>query len=140
MKILIAADGSHYTKRALAYLAAHDEWLGTQHSYTVVHCVAAIPHRAAVFQGLEQVRTYYEDDAEIIFKPIRAFFAMHGIEAKFVLYIGRVAINIAKLAQRGNFDLLLMGSHGHGATAGLVMGSIATKVLSLCTTPVLLVR
>jgi hypothetical protein len=28
MKILIAADGSPYTKRMLAYLAAHDEWLG----------------------------------------------------------------------------------------------------------------
>ena len=140
MKILIAADGSHYTKRTLAYLAAHDEWLGPQHSYTVVHCVAAIPHRAAVFQSLEQVRTYYEDDAEIIFKPIRAFFAMHDIEAKFVLHIGQVAVNIAKLAKRGNFDLLLMGSHGRGAAAGLVMGSVATKVLSLCTTPVLLVR
>ena len=36
MKILIAADGSPYTKRVLAYLAAHDEWLGPQHTYAVV--------------------------------------------------------------------------------------------------------
>ena len=28
MKILVAADGSPYTKRMLAYVAAHDEWLG----------------------------------------------------------------------------------------------------------------
>ena len=28
MKILIAADGSVYTKRMLAFVAAHDEWLG----------------------------------------------------------------------------------------------------------------
>lgn len=27
MKILVAADGSSYTKRMLAYLAVHDEWL-----------------------------------------------------------------------------------------------------------------
>lgn len=140
MKILIAADGSRYTKRMLAYLAAHDEWLGAQHAYTVVHSVAAIPHRAAAFLGSEDVKSYYEDDAETVFKPIRAFFAMHGIRAKFVLHIGRPAVNIAKLAERGRFDLLLMGTHGHGAAAGLVMGSVATKVLSLCTTPVLLVR
>lgn len=140
MKILIAADGSHYTKRMLAYLAAHDEWLGAQHAYTVVHSVAAIPHRAATFLDREQLRSYYEDDGETVFKPIRAFFAMHGIKAKFVLRIGPAAATIAKLAEQGRFDLLLMGSHGHGAAAGLVMGSVATKVLSLCATPVLLVR
>ena len=140
MKILIAADGSPYTKRMLAYLAAHDEWLGAQHAYTVIHCVAAVPHRAAAFLDREQVRSFYEDDAEAVFKPIRAFFAMHGTKAKFVLRIGPAAANIAKLVERGRFDLLLMGSQGHGAAAGLVMGSVVTKVLSLCSTPVLLVR
>lgn len=140
MKILIAADGSPHTKRALAYLAAHDEWLGAHHAYTVIHGVAAIPHPAAAFLDREQVRSFYEDDAEVVLEPIRAFFAMHGVQAKFVMRIGPVAAAIAKLAQQGGFDLLLMGSHGHGAAAGLVLGSVATKVLSLCTTPVLLVR
>lgn len=140
MKILIAADGSPYTKRLLAYLAAHDEWLGAQHAYTVIHAVPAIPHRAAAFLDRDQARTYYEDDAETVFKPIRAFFAMHGIKARFVLRIGPPAATIARLAERGRFDLLLMGSHGHGAVAGLVMGSVATQVLALCATPVLLVR
>ena len=140
MKILIAADGSPYTRRVLAYLAAHDEWLGAQHAYTVVHAVPALPHRAAAFLDRDQVRSCYDDDAETVLRPIRAFFAMHGIKAKFVLRIGAPATIIARLAQRGRFDLLLMGSHGHGAVAGLVLGSVAAKVLSLCTTPVLLVR
>ena len=35
MKILVAVDGSPFTKRMLAYLAAHDEWLGAHHQYTV---------------------------------------------------------------------------------------------------------
>lgn len=140
MKILIAADGSRYTKRVLAYLAAHDDWLGARHAYTVVHAVAPIPHRAAAFLDRQQVRSYYEDDAELVFKPIRAFFAMHGINARFVLRIGPAALTIARLAEQGRFDLLLMGSHGHGAAARLAMGSVATRVLSLCATPVLLVR
>ena len=33
-----------------------------------------------------------------------------------------------------------MGSRGHGALGGLVMGSVATRVLAHCQTPVLLVR
>ena len=35
MKILVAVDGSPFTKKMLAYLAAHDEWLGAHHQYTV---------------------------------------------------------------------------------------------------------
>jgi hypothetical protein len=60
MKILIAADGSDYTKRMLAYLAAHDEWLGAKHEYTVIHVVLAVPHRAAAFVGASVVREFYE--------------------------------------------------------------------------------
>jgi nucleotide-binding universal stress UspA family protein len=44
------------------------------------------------------------------------------------------------LADKGKFDLLMMGSHGHGTLTNLVMGSVATKVLARCSTPVLLVR
>ena len=39
MKILLAVDGSKYTKRMLAYVAAHDEWLGPGHEYTVFNGV-----------------------------------------------------------------------------------------------------
>ena len=48
MKILIAADGSPFTKRMLAYLAAHDEWLGRgPHPYTVLNTLAPGPPRPA---------------------------------------------------------------------------------------------
>ena len=95
---------------------AHDEWLGTQHAYTVIHCVAAVPHRAAAFLDREQVRSFYEDDAEAVFKPIRSFFALHGIEAKFVLRIGPAAANIAKLIER---DASTCCSWGRKGTAPL---------------------
>ena len=47
---------------------------------------------------------------------------------------------IAKQANAGDFDLVMMGSHGHSALGNLVMGSVATKVMAHCGTPVLLVR
>jgi nucleotide-binding universal stress UspA family protein len=140
MKILIAADGSDYTKRMLAYIAAHDEWLGARHSYTVIHGVLAVPHRAAAFVGLKVVHEFYESDAEMVFRPIRAFFAQQGIDAKFVHTVGHVADGIANLANEGKFDLVVMGSRGHGDLANLVLGSVATKVLAKCSVPVLLVR
>jgi nucleotide-binding universal stress UspA family protein len=140
MKILIAVDGSDYTKHMLAYLAAHEEWFGAKHSYTVIHCVLAVPHRAAAFVGQKAVQEYYESDAELVFRPIRAFFAQNGLEATFVHTVGRVGESIAQLAEEGKFELVVMGSHGHGEVLNMVLGSVATKVLAKCSVPVLLVR
>ena len=140
MKILIAVDGSDYTKRMLAYLAAHDEWFGPKHSYTIIHGVLAVPHRAAAFVGQKVVQEYYDSDAETVFRPIRAFFAQQGIEAKFVHTVGHVAESIAELAEEGKFDLVVMGSRGNSDVINLVLGSVATKVLAKCSVPVLLIR
>ncbi len=140
MKILIAVDGSDYTKRMLAYLAAHEEWFGPRHVYTVIHGVLAVPHRAAAFVSQATVREFYESDAEVVFRPIRAFFSQQGLDATFVHTIGHVAESIASLAEEGKFDLVVMGSHGHGEVANLVLGSIATKVLAKCKVPALIIR
>lgn len=140
MKILVAVDGSAYTKRMLAFLAAHDELLGRHHEFTVIHGVLAVPHRAAAFAGAKLVREFYESDAEDVLRPIRAFFAQKGIEATFVHTIGHVADSIAKLAHEGKFDLVVMGSHGHGEMANMVMGSVATRVLARCSVPALIIR
>lgn len=140
MKILIAVDGSVYTRRMLAFLAAHEELLGTRHEYSVIHGVLAVPPRAAAFAGATMVREFYEADAEDVFRPIRAFFAQQGIEAKFVHTVGHVAESIARLADDGKFDMVVMGSRGHGEIVNLVLGSVATKVLAKCSVPVLLIR
>ncbi|MFN9192595.1 MAG: universal stress protein [Pseudomonadota bacterium] len=140
MKILAAVDGSPYTKRMLAYLSAHDEWLGAQHEYTIVHSVPAVPPRAAAVLDKSIVRGYYEDEAETVFKPIRAFFAKRGMKAQFVGRFGAPADAVVALADKGGCDLIVMGSHGHGTLANLVLGSVATKVLASTRVPVLLIR
>lgn len=140
MNILLAADGSPYTKRMLAYVAAHDEWLGTRHRYVVVTAVPGLPPRAASFLDRELVKGFYRDEAEKVFKPIRAFFKQRGIDAEFVSKVGPAADVIARLVSAGTFDLLLMGSHGHGSVANVVMGSVATKLLASSKVPVLLIR
>ena len=140
MKILAAVDGSSYTKRMLGYLTAQAEWLVAGHDITVLTVNAAVPPRAAAALDREMLQSYYEDEAEKVFKPIRSFFAKQGVAATFVRKTGHAADLIAKTAESGKFDLLLLGSHGHGALSGLVMGSVTAKVLASCRTPALLIR
>jgi nucleotide-binding universal stress UspA family protein len=140
MKILAPVDGSSYTKRMLAYVAAHDDWLGGQHSYTVLNVQAAVPPRAAAVIDKADLKAYYETEAEKVFKPIRTFFSKQGIQAQYVAKIGHAAEVISQQADKGGYDLVVLGSHGQSALLNLVMGSVATKVIANCKLPVLLVR
>lgn len=140
MKILVAVDGSRYTKRMLGYLTAHDELLGNRHAYTMLTIVAPLPGRALTVLDKEAVANYYQEEAEKVFKPIRTFFERRGMRAEYVTKVGAAGDLIASTAEKGGYELLIMGSHGHGALRGLVMGSVASKVLANCNTPVLLIR
>ena len=141
MKILVAADGSPYTKRMLAYLAAHDESFGSrQHQFTVLTVVGPIPARAANALSKTIVHEHYAEEAEATFKPIRAFFTKQGLDARFEHRVGNAGEQIAAMARKGKFDLVVMGSHGHGALARLVVGSITGRVLASCEVPVLVIR
>ncbi len=139
MKILLAVDGSPYTKKMLAYLTTHE--LFTQgNEFTVFTAQPALPPRARAAVGKEIVDQYYSDEAEKVLAPVSKFLLRHGIDAKSSWKIGHAGESIAKFADSGKFDLLVMGSHGHGTLVNLVMGSVATQVLAHCRVPVLLVR
>lgn len=140
MKILLAVDGSPYSKKMLAYLSTHEALLSPSHDYALFTVQAALPPRARAAVGKEVVQAYYADECERILAPVAKFLARHGINAKSSWKVGHAGQEIAKLADEGGFDLLIMGSHGHGALANLVMGSVTTQVLAHCKVPVLLVR
>ena len=140
MNILLAVDGSAYTKKMLAYLATHEELLAGTHQYAVLTVQAPLPTRARAALGKEVVDTYHAEEAEKILAPVGKFLARHGVDAKRIFKVGSVGENIAKVADTGKFDLLVMGSHGHGALATLVMGSVTTQVLANSKVPLLIVR
>ena len=140
MKILLAVDGSPYTKKMLAYLTTHEELFGPHNQFTLFTATAALPPRARAAVGKEMAESYYQDEADKVVNPVLKFLKRHGIEAGTVYKVGHPGEQIAKLADSGKFDLVMMGSHGHSALGNLVMGSVATQVLAHCKVPVLLVR
>ena len=140
MKILLAVDGSEFTKKMLAYLTTHDELFGASNKYTLITVQAQLPARARAAVGKDVVETYQREEAEKVLAPVSTFLNRHGIDAKSITKVGHAGEIISKAADSGKFDLLVMGSHGHGSLGNLVMGSVATQVLAHCKVPVLLVR
>ncbi|OIN94415.1 MAG: universal stress protein UspA [Comamonadaceae bacterium CG1_02_60_18] len=140
MKVLLAVDGSAYTKKMLAYLAANDLF-SPNNEYVVLTAQVVLPSQARAALGKELVQKYYEDEGVRVTAPVCKFLARHGVSASKCLWkTGKPGEIIAKLASDGKFDLVVMGSHGHGALMNLVVGSVATEVLASCKVPVLIVR
>jgi nucleotide-binding universal stress UspA family protein len=140
MKILLAVDGSAYTKKMLAYLTTHDEMFGSGNDFTLITVQAPLPPRARSAVGAAAVNEYYEEESTKVTAPVIKLLKRQGLDAKALHKVGSPGEQIAKAADGGKFDLLIMGSHGHSALANLVMGSVATQVLAHCGVPVMLVR
>jgi nucleotide-binding universal stress UspA family protein len=140
MKILLAVDGSQYTKKMLAYLATHEKLFSISNSYTLLTVSPQLPSRARAAAGKGMVETYHREVTKQVLRPVTKFLLRHGIDAKTVAKVGHAGEMISNAADSGKFDLVVMGSHGHGLWANLIMGSVATQVLANCKVPVLLVR
>jgi nucleotide-binding universal stress UspA family protein len=140
MKILLAVDGSPYTQKMLDYLATHPALFGPSHDYTVLTVQPALPPRVRAAVGQEVLDSYYAEETQRILASASTLLASHGIHSQSIGKVGPTGETIAQFADAGGFDLLVMGSHGHGALGNLVMGSVATQVLAHCRVPVLLVR
>lgn len=139
MKVLLALDGSEYARRVLDFVLVHG-WLSTAQPLTVFTVVLSLPHRAAALAGPDITHRYYEDDAQVVLRAARERLDAAGVQARYEWVLGHAGEAIAKKAENEGFELVVMGSHGHGAFASVVLGSVATRVLAACAVPVLLIR
>jgi nucleotide-binding universal stress UspA family protein len=57
-----------------------------------------------------------------------------------VVDFGAVSDAIARFAKRQRADLIVMGTHGHGIIARALLGSVAERVISRASCPVMTVR
>jgi nucleotide-binding universal stress UspA family protein len=140
MKVLLAVDGSEFTKRMLGFLAAHPELLGSGHVFDALTVVWPITPHARGFLSRQVVDSYYETSAAETLKPVESFAKQNGWDLTPMSRVGNPSEVIAEVAASGHYDLIVMGSHGHGAVLGVVLGSVVTSVLARVRTPLLIVR
>ena len=57
-----------------------------------------------------------------------------------IVKIGNPVQEIIQELDRNDYDMVVMGAHGHGALSGAVMGSVSRRVIRRCKKPVLIVR
>jgi len=141
MKALVATDGSPHAQAALEGLVSRLAWFKAPPTVELVTVHAAIPYgRAAAWAGHDVVEKYYAEESDAAIKPAAELLRARGVDFHAVKLVGEAAHEIVKHAQESGCDLIVMGTHGQGAVANLVMGSVTTKVIALSKVPVLLFR
>ncbi len=146
MKILFAADGSEYTTKAAQYLATHFDGFQGGLTLHLLHVHLPIPQGLALVQaqrilGQDAIDDYYRKDAETALAPAEQIFRKYNVPFEKSYAVGDIAGEICSRASKNGVDMIVMGSHGHGAFKNLIMGSVATKVLAGASNiPVLIVR
>jgi nucleotide-binding universal stress UspA family protein len=140
MKILLAVDGSEYTRKMLDYVTSHKALFDASHEYTLLNAQSPLPPHARSAVGASVVQEYHRDEAQKVLEPALAALKASGLRTSSLWKVGPAGETIARFAEEGKFDMVIMGTHGHGALARLVMGSVTTQALAHCTVPVLLIR
>ena len=141
MKILLAADGSAFTRIAAQHLVNHIEWFAKVPEVHIVHVHPPIPYPgAAARAGKAAVEKYHREESAGALAVAEKGLVKAGVGYVSHWLVGDVAPELANYARARDIDLVVMGSHGHGALASLALGSVATKCIATLEVPIMIVR
>lgn len=139
MNILVPVDGSPASLRALDYaIKTASQTPGSSLVLLNVQNLGAIAIAGATIAGdLQETASQAWDQAlgEAVEKSEAA-----GAVFKTVVRTGQVAETIAQVAREEDIQQIVMGTRGLGSIQGLLMGSVATKVIHLADVPITLIK
>lgn len=136
MKILVPIDGSSYSENSLAFLASRRELFGENPTVELLVVFDSVPGNPTECAA----KRYCEEKAADIFAPALKSLAGKRVTLMKTVLIGNPADQIAGEADRLGADLIVMGSRGRTALAGLFLGSVTNGVLKQTKIPVLIIR
>ena len=140
MKLLVAVDLSPASNKVIE--AARRVALATDASVFVVHAAEPEPDFMGYQAGPEIVRRQLADEYRKQHKAVQALaesLRRDDIEATALLVQGPAASTAIEEAARLGADLIIVGSHGHGAVYDVLVGSYSAEILRKSIMPVLVV-
>ncbi len=138
-KILIATDGSEYTKNAVDYGIDLAKNTGAElHAIYVVDTAAfaSIPMDAAWESMYELLRQEGDEATKYVADKAEAL----GLEVDRNTIEGHPADEIIKYAENNSMSIIVMGTLGKSGLDRFLLGSVAEKVVRNSKIPVLVVR
>jgi nucleotide-binding universal stress UspA family protein len=140
MKILLPYDGSAHARRAVQFVAARTPLAGREPKVWLLNVQPPRLVELPTAASRKRLNELYARRAESVLRPARAILKRAGVDVRGTHLVGVPGLRIARVARSKNVDLIVMGSHGRSAAAGMLLGSVTSTVLVHCDNPVLLLR
>jgi nucleotide-binding universal stress UspA family protein len=140
MKVLLAVDGSAVSRRAVQHAVRLARQLASPPGLVLFNADTPLAQSVAIRLGAEAVRRYHEENGHAATRDARALLRRGHLPFGELQVVGDPAEAIVREARRGRYDLVVMGTHGRGALEGMLLGSVARKVIAQSPVPVTVVR
>ena len=140
MNILLAIDGSDASDRAARHAVQLAKQLAEPPALTLVNVSLPLLPTAVRKMGRKATAEYYASNSEYAVRKARRILERAHITFAEAFPVGDPAAEIARLGEKHDADLIVMGSRGQTALRSLVLGSVATKVLALSKVPLTVIR
>ncbi|MGB3221896.1 MAG: universal stress protein [Desulforhopalus sp.] len=137
-KILLPYDGSEYSVNAAKYTLDLAKLVNAH--VTIVNCYEWRGYMPEVPELLvKDLQSNMKKEAEAVLLRAEGIFENQGVDYKLETLPGSPGYVLSNLAKSKQYDLIIMGSHGHSEIGGLFLGSVTHKVLNTIYCPVLVV-
>ncbi len=136
-KLLVALDGSEFAERVLPMVRASAMY----GSVVLLLRVPEVPRPqrfGTMTEEIERLRAEAEAEASQYLEGIAAALRQEGIETHVLVAGSRPAEKIIQVAEVEDVDVIMLSTHGQGEMQGLLMGSVADRVVQQTHRPVLL--
>jgi len=137
-RILVAYDGSEGARAALKQGIALAKALNAELSCVLVE--EHLPHYAASISEVKAAKEEIDAHFRTLAKQARDLAALGGIDMETIVRQGHEVETIVTITKDGQFELLVIGYHGHSAIFGRIMGSTAQSIVRLAPCSVLLAK
>jgi len=142
-RLLVAVDGSQQALRAVRYLIDQIKAGGLLGGEGEVHLINVQPQPSPrITHGIpaDELASYYQGQSDEACRAAEVSLRAEGVPFQRHDRKGPVADTIVACAQELHCDSIVMGTHGAGFVSGMLMGSVASKVIHLTAVPVTLVK
>lgn len=141
-RVLIPLDGSDCSLRAVDYAIAERGQRSVPDDFEVHLLNVQIALRGDIGQFVtpDQLAAYQGEEGEKALGEARTRLGAAGVRVIVHTGVGHVADVVARMATELQCDHIVMGTHGRGALADLLVGSTSVRVLHQARMPVVLVK
>ena len=140
LKMLLPVDGSEISGQAVEGFVKRLNWYRERPEIHLMNVRTPLPGNVSMYISKEEIGNYYQEVGLKSLQSARDQLERADVTYRHHIVVGEPVVMIVQFAEDVQCDQIVIGPRGLGAIKGLLLGSVASKLIQLSTVPVLLLK